>query len=233
MAGWGGHVQPDVQDDWMPAAGCIASFPPCWYNGLEQLDLKNVSDLPRLFAEAGNIAWPNLKKMHLQGGVDNQVKNEDEMRSSAKQSCTNLVQGLITMLPSTPNITTILIEMRCISWSEHTSPFQLRMCLGNPAQCAEAGCESRSYRFVPNYDNGVAVAVGTDFSGHVATELQHTVRRHQLRDLGVFYHYDKSSTWSTGWQWDLKEGCWDATFKQEADEFMDQMGRYIDWTQSM
>lgn len=217
----------------MPAAGCVSSFPPCWYDTLEELDLTDVDDLPRLFVETANIAWPSLKKMSLQGGVDAKIKTVDESRADAKQSCTTLVQGLITMLPNTPRIKTILIEMRNLSWSEHSTPFRFKMCLGNPAYGLEAGCKSHSYRFVPNCDNGVAVAVGTRFSGHVATELQHTVRYHQLKDLGVFCHDLELSTWSTGWQWDSIGGCWVKTFKQEADEFIHQMGQYFDSTLSV
>lgn len=144
------------------------------------------------------MTWPNLKKMSLRGEVDDQVKAEDEIPAAAKQTCTALVQGLITMLPSTPAITTIQIDMREVLWSRYSVPFQLKMCLGNPAHGVEAGCESCSYQFVPNCNNGVAVAAGTDFSSHLATELQHTVRRHQLKDLGVFFHYNEKTTWGNG-----------------------------------
>lgn len=187
-----------LQSACMPGKDCIIAFPPCWHNSLVQLDLKNVDDIPGLLAGASRMTWPNLKKMSLRGEVDDQVKAEDEIPAAAKQTCTALVQGLITMLPSTPAITTIQIDMREVLWSRYSVPFQLKMCLGNPAHGVEAGCESCSYQFVPNCNNGVAVAAGTDFSSHLATELQHTVRRHQLKDLGVFFHYNEKTTWGNG-----------------------------------
>ena len=76
------------------------------------------------------------------------------------------------------------------------------------------------------------VVAGTDFSGYVATELQHTVRKLQGKDLGVFFHHNKPSTWGRGrcWQWDPLKSSWDGVFEDEGDELIYQMGQYLGLT---
>lgn len=125
---------------------------------------------------------------------------------------------------------------------DYLGSFELGMKLGNPVPehhyCPEdAYCvRSCSYHFVPSYDNGVVLAAGTDFPGHLATELQHSVRRHQLKDLGVFFDNEETSTWGIQclfWKWNTEGQCWDAAFKEEEDEFMYQMGHYFDSPESV
>lgn len=226
----------------MPAADCVAALSPSWTNNLVLLDVGQVDHLPSFLLEAGRSAWPNLKVMRLLGVVDTQNKSEDEIKATARGTCTALVRGLITMLRSMPNITTVIIRMP--SSVNSLGSIRLGMRLGNLARIGDRyGAEddhywvkSCSYRFVPSYDNGVVLAAGTDFPGHLATELQHTVRRYQLKDLGVFFDSEESSTWGREhfrWQWNAEEQCWDLAFKEEADEFTYQMGRYFDSTQSM
>lgn len=71
---------------------------------------------------------------------------------------------------------------------------------------------------------------GTGFSGDVATELQHTARHYQRKDLGVFFHYNEFPTSGRDqcWQWNPEMNSWDAVFEDEADEFVYQMGQYFD-----
>lgn len=224
-----------ILDTWMPGKDLIATFPPCWHNGLVELSLEQVGNLPRLLAEASNVAWPNLKKLSLSGELNDQVKTEDEIRAAANQTCTDLVQGLVLMLPGLPAITTVRFDMKVTEWAMYSVPFQLKMCLGNPDRGVEAGCQPLSYRFVPNHDNGVVLASGTDFSGHLASELQRSVRYNQVKDLGVFFHNNERTKWGNGrvcGQWDPETGRWEATFTEEADELIYQMGQYLQWTQS-
>lgn len=227
-----------VHDAWMPAADCLAAFPPSWTNNLVQLDLKHMIDLPRFLLEAGRSTWPNLKVMHLLGVLDNQNKSsKEEIEATGRETCTALVQGLISMLPSMPKITTVTIKMRgTVGW---WGAIQLGMKLGNPVREhhywpeGDGWVHSYSYRFVPNYDNGVVLAVGANFPGHLATELQHTVRRHQLKDLGVFFDKEKLRKRCPCWQWNSEEQSWDAVFKEEEDEFIYQMGQYFASTESV
>lgn len=225
-----------ILDIWMPGKELIAAFPPCWHDGLVELSLGQVGNLPGLLTEASNVAWPNLKKLSLSGELDDQVKTEDEIRAAAKQTCTDLAQGLVSMLPGMPAITTGWFDMRVAEYAMYSVPFQLQMCLGNPDRGVEASCEPLSYRFVPNHNNGVAAASGTDFSSDLAPELQRTVRYHQFKDLGVLFHNNESTTWGDGrvcGQWDPETGRWEATFTEEADEFIYPMGQYLDWTRAM
>lgn len=102
-ARWHPSGQPTVHVAWMPAADCVAAFPPSWTNNLVQLDLKHMDDLPGFLLEAGRSTWPNLKVMHLLGVLDDRNKNsKEEIESTARETCTALVQGLISMLPSMP-----------------------------------------------------------------------------------------------------------------------------------
>lgn len=217
----------------MPAPDCVAAFSPSWINNLQQLELQNVDDIPRFLTQAGQLAWPNLKVLSLRGVVDTQNKVEVEIKVISRETCTALVQGLIAMLPSMPHITTVLIGMQNTMGRSETI-IRLGMSLGSPCKLQEDfWVESCSYRFVRNTDNGVVLAIGTNFPGQLATELQHTVRRHQLKDLGVFFHYKYYGlrTWGNRfcWQWDPDSGSWDAAFEDEEDEFIYQMGQYLDY----
>lgn len=180
--------------------------------------------------------------MTLLGVLDNENKGEDEIKDTTRETCTALVQGLITMLPTMPKITTVTIKMsRTVGY--YGSIISLGMGLGNPVRIGyhhwfqfEHRAQSYSYRFVPSHDNGIVLASGINFPGHLATKLQHTVRRYQLKDLGVFFQNTELSTWGGGrfrWQWNSEGQCWDAAFEEEADEFIYQMGRYFDSTESV
>lgn len=214
----------------MPAPDCVAAFPPSWVNNLQQLALRNVDDIPRFLTKAGQIAWPSLKVLSLHGVVDTQNKAEDEIKAASRKTCTDLIQGLIVMLPSMPHITTVSISMH--STVNYFGTIRLGMSLGTPFKNAgDYWIKSCSYRFVRSPDNGVVLAVGTSFPGHLATELQHTVRRQQLKDLGVFYCDDERTTRENGrscWQWNPHWGSWDTAFEKEADELIYQMGQYLD-----
>lgn len=141
----------------MPATDCIAAFPRSWYNSLVRLHLKRVTNLPLFLVEAGKIAWPNLKTLVLLGQVDSRGKSDDEIEAMNQQTCTALVRGLITMLPNTPNITTVLIEIVDVAWNWYEGSYRLRFSLGNPDHDVQASfgppCSFRScsYQFVPSY----------------------------------------------------------------------------------
>lgn len=122
-----------------------------------RLDLKRVTNLPLFLVEAGKIAWPNLKTLVLLGGVDSSDKSDEEVQAMNKHTCTALARGLITMLPNTPNITTVLIEMVDFSWNYLTGSYRFQLLLGNPVQDVQASSgppcsfKSCSYEFVPSY----------------------------------------------------------------------------------
>ncbi|KAK7697474.1 hypothetical protein SLS64_013486 [Diaporthe eres] len=174
--------------------------------------------------------------------VDNENKSKEETEDIAHETSAALVQGLTTMLPGMPKLTTVSIELNSTVLNPRLF-IRLGMRLGNPVHVDKhdwpqfySWIQSCSYRFVPSHDSGVVLAIGTDFPGHLATELQHTVRRHQLKDLGVFFGNDELSPWGNHlifWQWNSEEQCWDAVFEEEEDEFIYQMGEYFDSTKSM
>lgn len=142
---------------WIPARDCIAAFPRDWHNTLVRLDLRGVNDLPLFLVEVGKIAWPNLKTLASLGTVESRDKTDVELEAMKKQTCTALVRGLITMLPNTPNITTILIEMVDFSWNVHKGSYRFQLRLGNPVHDVQVSygppCsfKSCSYQFVPSY----------------------------------------------------------------------------------
>lgn len=78
------------------------------------------------------------------------------------------------------------------------------------------------------------VVSGTKALGEIATELQRSVRIHQRKDLAVFSHYLKQSTWGRGRcrQWDAEKRSWDIVFENEADEIIYQLGRYLTLTET-
>jgi hypothetical protein len=142
---------------WTPAVHCLTAFPRSWSNSLVRLDLKRVNGLPRFLSEAGKVAWPNLKTLVLLGEVNSKDKSDTELQAMNQKTCTALARGLSTMLPKTPNISTILIEMHDFSWNFDTGSFRFQFCLGDPVHGAKASygppCSfaSCSYKFVPSH----------------------------------------------------------------------------------
>lgn len=134
----------------------LAAFPSSWNNSLVRLDLKQVRDLPEFLTEAGRVAWPSLTTLVLVGEVEiNNNMSDQQLCAMNEDICTALVRALTTLLPRTPMLTTVLIEMEgCVRMQDFGS-FQIQMCLGKIAQdvraifgppCSFVPC---CYKFVP------------------------------------------------------------------------------------
>lgn len=103
-----------------------------------RLDLKQIKDLPGFLAEAGRVAWPNLKTLVLLGEVESHDMSDQQLRAINEVMCTTLVQGLAALMPNMPRLTTVFVEVVDFAWNWDYGSFRIQISLEKMAEDVEA-----------------------------------------------------------------------------------------------
>lgn len=199
-------------------------------------------DITQFLLTVSNSVWPHLERLDLIGFLDNLHGDLHEAVHSKEQACSDMLQGLITALPSMPTLTRVGVRFRDPIYKRWV--FILCMDLSPGKHAGGHDCSSAiSWPWFPSKDpvigccplpnsvSGIIKSYRITLPEHMVKQLESTVWQCRRLELSIFGckndpemgFFEPGPTCTV---WNRKTETWDMALMNDMDMFIYEMGQY-------